>query len=84
MEEGEVFDDVVKLLDTYAAMIDKQNEIIAALKDEIAILREALDSPSQIITSPPTPFSVETCVIKLQELRLGDKEDNNARSAAAD
>tara|TARA_B100001094_G_C18173390_1_gene796462 strand:- start:2468 stop:2680 length:213 start_codon:yes stop_codon:yes gene_type:complete len=61
MEEGEVFDDVVKLLDTYVAMIDKQDEIIIALKEEIKFLRRELNLPSHIITSPPTPFSVDTC-----------------------
>lgn len=61
MESQEYFEDVLELFDVYVAMIAKQNEIIAALKEEIVFLRAQLHLPSHIITSPPTPFSVETC-----------------------
>lgn len=60
---NEFFDDVVELVLTYNYMIAKQNELIAALKEEIVFLRAQLDLPSHIITSPPTPFSVETCAV---------------------
>ena len=61
MDDIDFFNDLVELFDTYVAMIDKQDEIIIALKEEIKFLRGELNLPSHIITSPPTPFSVDTC-----------------------
>jgi len=70
MEEEEggdrffVFDDVIAIVLTYADIIGKQNEIIDVLKQEIKSLKRALNLPSHIITSPPTPLSVDTCAKK--------------------
>tara|TARA_Y100000389_G_C17428008_1_gene500782 strand:+ start:190 stop:390 length:201 start_codon:yes stop_codon:yes gene_type:complete len=61
METKEFFDDVLELIDTYIDMINKQNEIIAVLRQENKMLKKELNLPSHIITSPPTPFSVDTC-----------------------
>ena len=53
--------DLEDLIDTYISLIRKQNELIDALKEVNNALRVIHGLPSQIITSPPTPFRVETC-----------------------
>ena len=54
--------DVIALMDVYVDLIRKQNEIIEALKEQVRELEEEIsNSPSQMITSPPTPLSVDTC-----------------------
>jgi hypothetical protein len=61
MEDREYFEDVIALLDTYVLIIENQHKIIDALKHEVNCLRKELNLPSHIITSPPTPFNVDTC-----------------------
>lgn len=66
-EEEEFFANVVELFDAYVAVIATQDELIRTLRQEIVVLRSELDLPSHIITSPPTPFSVDTCASEKQQ-----------------
>ena len=63
-----VLDDLLKMVDTLYDIVANRNNLIDILKEKNAILRKHLNLP-QMITSPPTPLSVDTCEDHIKRVR---------------
>lgn len=66
---ADVLDDLLEMVETLYELLANHKTQLEIFQEENRNLRMALHLP-QMMTSPPTPLSVDTCVKQVERVRL--------------